>query len=91
MRDGISIESTMGFTGVDGLPMGTRTGALDPGVLLYLVQQERWDGERLENLLYRQSGLLGVSGVSSDMRKLLASNHEGARRAIELFCYSIAK
>jgi acetate kinase len=91
MRGGRSVESTMGFTAVDGLPMGTRTGALDPGVLLFLVQQRGWDGVRLEKLLYKDSGLLGVSGVSNDMRALLASNEEGANRAIELFCYSIAK
>jgi acetate kinase len=91
MRDGRSVESTMGFTAVDGLPMGTRTGALDPGVLLYLMQVRGWDGARIETLLYKESGLLGVSGVSNDMRKLLASNAERAQRAIELFCYSIAK
>jgi acetate kinase len=91
MRGGRSVESTMGFTAVDGLPMGTRTGALDPGVLLFLVQQQGWDGARLETLLYKESGLLGVSGVSNDMRELLASNEEGAHRAVELFCYSIAK
>jgi acetate kinase len=91
MRDGRSVESTMGFTAVDGLPMGTRTGALDPGVLLFLVQQRGWDGARLEKLLYKESGLLGVSGVSNDMRALLASNEARARQAVELFVYSIAK
>jgi acetate kinase len=91
MRGGRSVESTMGFTAVDGLPMGSRTGALDPGVLLFLVQQQGWDGVRLEKLLYKDSGLLGVSGLSNDMRALLANNEEGANRAIELFCYSIAK
>jgi acetate kinase len=91
MRDGRSVESTMGFTAVDGLPMGTRTGALDPGVLLFLVQQWGWDGARLEKLLYKESGLLGVSGVSNDMRALLASNEARARQAVELFVYSIAK
>lgn len=82
---------TMGFTAVDGLPMGTRTGALDPGLLLYLIQSHGWDGARIEKLLYKESGLLGVSGVSSDMRALLASSEPGARRAIELFCYAIAR
>ena len=91
LRAGRSVESSMGFTAVDGLPMGTRTGSLDPGVLLYLVQTEGWDGGRIERLLYKESGLLGVSGVSNDMRTLLASNEVGARRAVELFCYSIAK
>lgn len=91
MRGGRSVESSMGFTAVDGLPMGTRTGALDPGVLLHLLQQQHWDAARLETLLYKESGLLGVSGVSSDMRELLASNDSGAHRAIRLFCYSISK
>lgn len=91
IRGGRSVESSMGFTAVDGLPMGTRTGALDPGVLLYLLQTEGWDARRIESLLYKESGLLGVSGVSSDMRELLASNAPGAHRAVELFCYSIAK
>lgn len=91
IRDGRSIESSMGFTAVDGLPMGTRTGTLDPGLLLYLIQSLGWDAGRIEKLLYKDSGLLGVSGISNDMRALLASNEEGARRAIDLFCYSIAR
>jgi acetate kinase len=91
MRAGRSVESTMGFTAVDGLPMGTRTGALDPGALLYFVQVLGWDAARIENLLYKESGLLGVSGVSNDMRELLASNEPRARQAVELFCYCIAK
>jgi acetate kinase len=91
LRGGRSIESSMGFTAVDGLPMGTRTGALDPGVLLYLLQTEGWDAKRIETLLYKESGLLGVSGVSNDMRALLASAEVGAHRAVELFCYAIAK
>jgi acetate kinase len=91
MRDGRSVDSSMGFTAVDGLPMGTRTGALDPGVLLYLLQAQGWAAERIETLLYKESGLLGVSGISNDMRELLASNEVGAHRAVELFCYSIAK
>jgi acetate kinase len=91
MRDGRSVETTMGFTAVDGLPMGTRTGALDPGVLLYLVQQQGWDGTSLEKLLYKDSGLLGVSGISNDMRDLLASTDPHAAEAVELFCYHIAK
>jgi acetate kinase len=91
LRHGCSIDSSMGFTAVDGLPMGTRTGTIDPGVLLYLIQSEGWDAGRIETLLYKESGLLGVSGVSNDMRALLGSNEEGARRAVELFCYAIAK
>ncbi|MGF1639390.1 MAG: acetate/propionate family kinase [Rhodospirillales bacterium] len=91
LSDGVSIESTMGFTAVDGLPMGTRTGALDPGVVLYLVQQRRYDGAAIERLLYKESGLLGVSGVSNDMRVLLASDDPRAAAAVELFVYHIAK
>ncbi len=91
IRGSRSVESSMGFTAVDGLPMGTRTGALDPGVLLYLVQEKGWDARRIEALLYQESGLLGVSGVSNDMRLLLASDAPGARRAVDLFCYSIVK
>jgi acetate kinase len=91
IQGGRSVESSMGFTAVDGLPMGTRTGALDPGVLLYLLQARGWNAQRIEALLYKESGLLGVSGVSSDMRELLASDAPGARRAVQLFCYSIAK
>jgi acetate kinase len=91
IRDGRSVESTMGFTAVDGLPMGTRTGALDPGVILYLIQERGYDAGAIERLLYRQSGLLGVSGVSNDMRDLLASDEANAAEAVELFCYHVAK
>jgi acetate kinase len=82
-----SVASTMGFTAVDGLMMGTRTGALDPGVVLYLMDELGMDVRAIEKLLYRESGLLGVSGVSSDMRTLLASDEPRAAFAIELFCY----
>ncbi len=82
-----SVASTMGFTAVDGLMMGTRTGALDPGVVLYLMDELGMDARAIENLIYRESGLLGVSGVSSDMRTLLASGDPRAAFAIELFCY----
>jgi acetate kinase len=91
MRGGRSVESTMGFTAVDGLPMGTRTGALDPGVLLYLMQSRGYDAAAIESLLYRQSGLLGVSGVSNDMRDLLSSQDPHAAQAVELFVYQIGK
>jgi acetate kinase len=70
-REGKSCATTMGFSAVDGLMMGTRTGSLDPGVMLYLLEQG-WDHQRLQNLLYKQSGLLGVSGISADMRRLRA-------------------
>jgi acetate kinase len=86
-----SVATTMGFTAVDGLPMGTRTGALDPGVILYLRQHEGLDADAIEELIYRRSGLLGVSGLSSDMRTLLASDLPAAREAIDLFVYRIGR
>ena len=91
IRDGRSVASTMGFTAVDGLMMGTRTGALDPGVLLYLLEERGFDARAIEDLLYRQSGLLGVSGISSDMRTLRASAAPEAREAIDLFVYRIVR
>jgi len=91
MRAGRSVATTMGFTAVDGLPMGTRTGSLDPGVLLYLMDERGMDARAIEALIYKRSGLLGVSGISSDMRELLESDHPHAREAIELFCYRIGR
>lgn len=91
VRDGRSVASTMGFTAVDGLMMGTRTGALDPGVLLYLLEERGYDARAIEDLLYRKSGLLGVSGISSDMRTLRASAAPEAREAIDLFVYRIVR
>jgi acetate kinase len=91
IADGRSIASTMGFTAVDGLVMGTRTGVLDPGVLLYLLEQEGMDAKAIEHLIYSQSGLLGVSGLSSDMRALLASDRPAAKEAVDLFVYRIAR
>ena len=88
---GQSIAATMGFTAVDGLPMGTRTGALDPGVILYLLQHERMDAQAIEQLIYLRSGLLGVSGISNDMRTLLASSAPAAREAVDLFVYRIGR
>jgi acetate kinase len=91
MSGGKSVATTMGFTAVDGLPMGTRSGSLDPGVILYLMQELDLDGSRIESLLYNDSGLLGVSGVSSDMRELLASADPRAKFAIDLFVYRIGR
>jgi acetate kinase len=91
MEAGRSIASTMGFTAVEGLPMGTRCGALDPGVILYLMDQRGMDARAIEKLIYSQSGLLGVSGISSDMRTLLASEEPGARLAVDLFVYRIRR
>jgi len=87
---GQSRATTMGFSALDGLMMGTRSGALDPGVLLHLLAQG-WDQQRLQNLLYRQSGLLGVSGVSADMRRLRASDDEHAKLAIQMFTYRVVR
>jgi acetate kinase len=81
----------MGFTAVDGLPMGTRCGALDPGVLLYLMDHGGMDARALEKLIYEQSGLLGVSGVSSDVRTLLAGPDPRAAEALDLFVYRIGR
>jgi acetate kinase len=91
VHDGRSVASTMGFTAVDGLVMGTRTGALDPGVLLYLMQERGLDAKGIEDVLYRQSGLLGVSGISSDMRTLRQSTSPAAAEAIALFVYRIVR
>lgn len=91
MHDGKSIDSTMGFSALDGLMMGTRCGTIDPGVILYLLQQKNMDVSSIEKLLYKESGLLGVSGISNDVRKLLASSDPNAQDAISLFCYRIVK
>ncbi|MBZ5489897.1 MAG: acetate/propionate family kinase [Acidobacteriia bacterium] len=89
MHAGRSVASTMGFTAVDGLPMGTRCGAIDPGVMLYLMDELKMDARAIEKLIYQQSGLLGVSGISSDMRVLLSSDDPRARFAVDLFIYRI--
>ena len=91
IQAGKSVASTMGFTAVDGLPMGTRTGSLDPGVILYLMDQRGMDARAIEKLIYNQSGLLGVSGISSDMRTLLASDDPRAKLAIDLYVYRIRR
>ena len=88
---GRSVASTMGFTTVDGLPMGTRCGNLDPGVMLYLLDECGMDARAIERLIYQQSGLLGVSGISSDMRTLEASTDPAAKAAIDLFVYRIGR
>jgi acetate kinase len=88
---GRSVASTMGFTAVDGLPMGTRCGSLDPGVILYLQDELQMDTRAIEKLIYQQSGLLGVSGISSDMRTLERSTDPAAKGAIDLFVYRIGR
>jgi acetate kinase len=91
IRDGQSIGSSMGFTALDGLPMGTRCGQLDPGVVLYLMQEKKLSAEAISDLLYRESGLKGLSGLSHDMRVLEASDTTEARQAIEYFVFRIRR
>lgn len=91
LRDGHSIDTTMGLTPLDGLVMGTRGGTIDPGVLLYLLQHESMSVDDLQHLLYHESGLLGVSGISADMRTLLASRAPAAREAVDLFTFRAAQ
>jgi acetate kinase len=88
---GRSVDSTLGFTALDGLCMGTRPGSVDPGVILYLFQTLGLPATEVENILYRRSGLLGISGLSNDMRNLLASTEPAARLAIDYFVYRAAK
>ena len=91
LREGRSIDSTMGFSVLDGLPMGTRCGQLDPGVILYLLRERNMTVDDLEKLLYRQSGLLGISGLSADMRDLLAADDPRAHLAVDYFVFHIAR
>ena len=91
LHDGVSVATTMGFTALDGLPMGTRCGELDAGVVLHLLQEKGMQPDALVDLLYRRSGMLGLSGVSSDFRELLASSDPRARFALELFYYRVAR
>ena len=91
MKGGRSVDTTMSFTPLDGVPMGTRCGAIDPGVLLYLLRDRGMTLEALEDLLYRRSGLLGVSGISNDMRALLVSGEASAAEAVDLYVYRIGQ
>lgn len=91
LRNGRSVDTTMGLTPLDGLVMGTRSGTIDPGVLLYLQLHERMSVEDIQHLLYHESGLLGVSGLSADMRTLLASREAAAWEAIDLFVFRAAQ
>jgi acetate kinase len=91
LHEGRSVATTMGFTAVEGLMMGTRCGSIDPGVLIYLMDERGMGARELEMLVYKQSGLLGVSGISSDMRTLRASNDPKAKEAIDLFIYRIVR
>ena len=91
LREGKSVDNTLGFTALDGLCMGTRPGALDPGVVLYLFQNLGLTAKQVETMLYKQSGLLGISGISNDMRELLARSEPEARLAVDYFVYRAAK
>ena len=91
LRDHRSVDSSLGFTALDGLCMGTRPGALDPGVVLYLFQGLGMSAQEVETVLYKRSGLLGISGISNDMRDLLASDAASARLAIDYFVYRAAR
>lgn len=91
LKAGKSVGSTMGFSPLDGLPMGTRCGQIDPGVLLYLMQHHGMDGDEIASLLYKDSGLKGMSGISNDMRELLASDDPYARQAIDYFVFRIRR
>jgi acetate kinase len=91
LNRGLSVASTMGFSALDGLPMGTRPGQIDPGVLLYLMTEKGMDAAALSDMLYRQSGLKGLSGLSGDMRDLEASDHPHARQAIDYFVFRVRR
>ncbi|MDO9466368.1 MAG: acetate/propionate family kinase [Thiobacillus sp.] len=91
LQQGRSVETSMGFTPLDGIPMASRCGALDPGVLLYLLREERMSTAQLDDLLHHRAGLLGVSGISGDVRTLLASDDPRAAEALELFAYRTAQ
>jgi acetate kinase len=91
MRNRKSVDSTLGFTALDGLCMGTRPGAVDPGVILYLFQVLGLSPKEVETILYKKSGLLGISGVSNDMRDLLGSSEPAARLAVDYFVYRATK
>ncbi len=91
LKNGKSMDSTLGFTALDGLCMGTRPGAIDPGVILYLFQNLGLSAKEVETILYKKSGLLGISGISNDMRDLLASSEPGAQLALDYFVYRAAK
>jgi acetate kinase len=89
ISNGRSVESTMGFTALDGLPMGTRPGQLDPGIVLYLLTEKAMSAQEVQDFLYRECGLKGLSGVSNDVRELLESSHPGAALALSYFTYRV--
>lgn len=89
IANGRSVESTMGFTALDGLPMGTRPGQIDPGVVLYLISEKGMSADAVQKLMYHECGLKGLSGISNDVRELLASAEPGAKRALDYFVYRV--
>jgi acetate kinase len=89
LQQGSSVESTMGFTALDGIPMGTRPGQLDPGVVLYLISEKGMSADAVQNLLYRECGLKGLSGISNDMRELQGSSNPNAVLAVDYFVYRV--
>lgn len=89
IANGRSVESTMGFTALDGLPMGTRPGQIDPGVVLYLISEKGMSADAVQKLMYHDCGLKGLSGISNDVRELLASAEPGAKRALDYFVYRV--
>ena len=91
LKDGKSVDTSLGFTALDGLCMGTRPGALDPGIVLYLFQSLGLSPKEVEAILYKKSGLLGISGISNDMRDLLTRSAPEARLAVDYFVYRAAK
>ncbi|HEY6802711.1 MAG TPA: acetate/propionate family kinase [Pyrinomonadaceae bacterium] len=91
LREGKSVDSTLGFTALDGLCMGTRPGSIDPGVVLHLFQGLKFSTKEVEDLLYKKSGLLGISGISNDMRDLLGRSEADARLAVDYFIYRVTK
>jgi acetate kinase len=91
LKNGKSVDSTLGFTALDGLCMGTRPGALDPGVVLHLFQSLKLTAKEVETVLYKKSGLFGISGISNDMRDLLGRSEPSARLAVDYFVYRAAK
>src|SRR5260370_42455768 len=93
VRDGRSIDTTMGFTPAGGFMMGTRSGDLDPGILVYLIKEKGYDAQRIDRLVNHESGFTGVSARTSDMKTLLQKRDSDAfaREAIEMFCYQLIK
>jgi acetate kinase len=91
VKDGVSVDSTMGFTALDGISMGTRPGALDPGVVLYLMRDKGMNAVEIERFLYHQCGLKGLSGISNDVRDLEGSSEPQAKLALDHFVYRITK